>query len=593
MKRILREILSESETALLDRIRERTVSVYGLTLHDGEERVGASPPCGEGEVFYLYWISAHGGRVLFDARKCFFRDRRHNITRIPLLPENEELIYKAMDCIYQSYRSVLTQEEGAERYAAITTQAEQALLEKAEAYLDEAFSAARAHIEKHGDFTLSQGELSARSATILARLQIETAYALISYGVKALSRTKGCGRKTLYALGKYLYRCIAREEGGPSLPFNAIASDTIPSRLALLEEKMLLAPLPDEWEAEDTLAYTTALESFDRILTDTVTLIASRQKKFAEYAEILLRYTETDETTLADVAAEHMLSRERIRQICTKTQKRLCGAHRRLSDKDAAVRESDERLADVLEPFVPHDFLPLFCEDTGWVSKKRKELFLALFFSNEFREMLKEGALRKRRIKASAEPRDGFFALAVFPSEARAINTPLPESTGTCVSQIAKNVKRRIENLTPRARFIERPDTVFGRNGASVMQPDFLLLQEDGARILVLTADTLGMALYSNVKRFNALHAYCREHGLGYIILDDRRNTVYDLKRRPLDAGAEEALDAVLEASGTIFWSDVKNLKRSFAIDNRMLAAYVLQKKLHLSLRPFFIRKRK
>ena len=53
--------------------------------------------------FYMFWINAIEGSVVFNVRKRFVRARRDNIIRMEFTHENEDAIIEAIDCIYNSY----------------------------------------------------------------------------------------------------------------------------------------------------------------------------------------------------------------------------------------------------------------------------------------------------------------------------------------------------------------------------------------------------------------------------------------------------------------------------------------------------------
>lgn len=106
-----------------------------------------------------------------------------------------------------------------------------------------------------------------------------------------------------------------------------------------------------------------------------------------------------------------------------------------------------------------------------------------------------------------------------------------------------------------------------------------------------ISKNTLNMAYIYNTQRFNELHAFCKKNGYGYLITDDRKNSIYDIMHRTVDPELVECLNAVLNKQTMIVWENVKEIKQTRAVSNADIAAYVLQNKLHFTMRPFRIKK--
>ena len=100
------------------------------------------------------------------------------------------------------------------------------------------------------------------------------------------------------------------------------------------------------------------------------------------------------------------------------------------------------------------------------------------------------------------------------------------------------------------------------------------------------------MALFYNVRRFNALHQFCKDNGCGYLITDGKKITIYDLKNRHIDKELVELFDEILSEANVILWEDIKRIKEKKGFHNIDIAAYVLQNKLHYSLKTFAIKRR-
>ena len=106
--------------------------------------------------------------------------------------------------------------------------------------------------------------------------------------------------------------------------------------------------------------------------------------------------------------------------------------------------------------------------------------------------------------------------------------------------------------------------------------------------MLALVLPTLNMAFSYNVKRMRALRDFCERKGYGYLIIDDRDQTLADLKALPVDPTLQDALDGILHSKGEIDWSDIQWVKKTMPLTHSLIAAYVLQNGLHFGTDPYF-----
>ena len=109
--------------------------------------------------------------------------------------------------------------------------------------------------------------------------------------------------------------------------------------------------------------------------------------------------------------------------------------------------------------------------------------------------------------------------------------------------------------------------------------------------ILVLM-NTVNMAFIYNIQRCNALHSFCKEKGYGYLIIDDRGNSIYDIKSRKLDEELVDTLNNILDSQSMIIWKNIKEIKLTRPVPNEDIAAYVLQNRLYFTMEPFCIKRR-
>lgn len=76
------------------------------------------------------------------------------------------------------------------------------------------------------------------------------------------------------------------------------------------------------------------------------------------------------------------------------------------------------------------------------------------------------------------------------------------------------------------------------------------------------------------------------------MIIDDRENSIYDVKNKIVDPELVEQFNAILEKRTMIGWQDIKEIKETRSVSNMDIAAYVLQNKLYFIKKPFCIKRR-
>ena len=152
---------------------------------------------------------------------------------------------------------------------------------------------------------------------------------------------------------------------------------------------------------------------------------------------------------------------------------------------------------------------------------------------------------------------------------------------------------KKLKKFEPILEITENPDIVYYSTSQTDHRPHFLLRLPDKTHVLVLVLPTINMAYIYNIERCNELHRFCKEHGYGYLIIDDRGNSIYDIRSRVIDPELVSSFNTILNNQTRIVWRHVKELKETRPISNADIAAYVLQNKLHFTMEPFCIKRRK
>ena len=99
----------------------------------------------------------------------------------------------------------------------------------------------------------------------------------------------------------------------------------------------------------------------------------------------------------------------------------------------------------------------------------------------------------------------------------------------------------------------------------------------------------INMAVCYNLKRFRALHAFCKENGLGYIITDGKLNTITDIINFKVNERVSKMLFEILSESGRITQKDVNWLRERYNFTDKAIAAFVIRNRLKFTLNPFVI----
>lgn len=308
-------------------------------------------------------------------------------------------------------------------------------------------------------------------------------------------------------------------------------------------------------------------------------------------------YVASDRVTLADVAARFDLSRERIRQITVRVNERLFGYFKRvLRLDDAELNGCIEQLATVLEA-ADYDLTSLALYDMAELgARKKRAIFNLLFGAAVSEQMMERIAPLEETLQRNRELEGdwAFYRSKIcYPSDIRAdISLPVAIYKREQSFELEERFYRKLQKFEPLIGIVQSPDIVYYSTSKTDHRPHFLLRLPDGTSVLVLVLPTVNMAFRYNVQRCNALHCFCREHGYGYLILDNRGNSIYDIKARKVDPELVAVLDEILETQTRIVWKHIKEIKETRPVPNEDIAAYVLQNRLSFSMEPFCIRRR-
>jgi len=349
------------------------------------------------------------------------------------------------------------------------------------------------------------------------------------------------------------------------------------------------------------------VESFD----DLFRIMESRchQSMLRAFA-VYRQYIEHDSCTLADIALQYGVSRERIRQLINRVGNKLFGSFKKMMLFDhAGFNACVERLASAFDA-VDHDAILLTIFGFSAISNKKKQAILTMLFGTEFSDGIMEKCAKLCRMIRDREEQNKEQCISKYKKTLEAwrklqekIQYPSDFQADQAIPigiyqkdqsfLFERKICEKFKKFEELIEIIEDPDIIYYSSSQTDHRPHVLLRLPNGASVLVLIVPTINMAFSYNIIRCNELHRFCKENGYGYMIIDDCGRSIYELRSREIDPALEEQLNAILEDQGVIFWRNIKEIKETRSVSNADIAAYVLQNKLHFTREPFCIRRRK
>lgn len=122
--------------------------------------------------------------------------------------------------------------------------------------------------------------------------------------------------------------------------------------------------------------------------------------------------------------------------------------------------------------------------------------------------------------------------------------------------------------------------------------PDVFFLLQDGRGVLVEVTTWDFMALHRNWGKYNALRLFCLKHGWGLLITDGTK-TLQQVKQHPIALPFQTALlEALAHAeNGTLSWEEYRVVRDQHQGTHKDFIAIVLTQRLAWSLDPFTLRR--
>ncbi len=115
--------------------------------------------------------------------------------------------------------------------------------------------------------------------------------------------------------------------------------------------------------------------------------------------------------------------------------------------------------------------------------------------------------------------------------------------------------------------------------------PDVLLVLADGKAIVAEIKPIFQMALHRNLEKWSALRKFCALKGWGMLVTDGR-HAIQEVQRQPIHSEFAQAILNRLN-TGPLSWPDYKAIRDEYGVGRNDFLALVLQNKLVWMLQPF------
>ena len=348
-----------------------------------------------------------------------------------------------------------------------------------------------------------------------------------------------------------------------------------------------------------------------------------------------LRYglTSGEPQTLEKVGLEIGVTRERIRQILSKSNKKLVAKGQK-EIKIGKVNEPCAELLLYLENIIrPGDegavdrFVDYIEAELSYMPEKISfSLVASLVFRNKkvvegiistAKRISRQRKYAKRKVQKQKVLSEKFFDLldyVIWPS----LRTTQQEITDfhalerkrdvTCVgkgnagnfqsnklnrlveyeSELEYNFLQWLEQIDEILYYQEQPlEIPYNYEGKNhIYFPDILVILRDGKRIVVEIKPIFVMALHINLVKWAALKKFCNENGYGLLITDGKF-AIQQIMYHNVNQNDSIAVFKHLAKSGELSWQEYRIIRDEFSPSRNDFVALVLKNKLIWRLSPF------
>jgi hypothetical protein len=318
------------------------------------------------------------------------------------------------------------------------------------------------------------------------------------------------------------------------------------------------------------------------------------------------KYLSNKKVTLQCVGNTYGITRERVRQICDKSRRRI---RYHLSSNTFSISSyrneiilsinelSDSQLISLMiyckqqRPWFFIEFTKvLFQNKLHTVLIERFKIAYSLY-TQVSRQTQISIENKKKQTKKQVNEENRFFRNLYIFDTTKEFDEQIFDEIEVRTLNINQRIKRIAFSITcfeNTKRIVTHPNLFIDE--AKTVCPTFAIYTYQKNIILVNAISFSYMVTKYNLYRSRLLHTYCKSLGFNYAIIDERFNSLFDIVNTPINIEFDKRLIQMLKSKGVLFWHDIKGIKKSVNATVKEMYSSVLHHDLELYTKPFRIK---
>lgn len=453
-------------------------------------------------------------------------------------------------------------------------------------------------IQKYGNITLDKVSMSNRLYNGCIRNNVKTLANFLTTPILNFSKMQWLGRKTLKEVANIKLKYFDGKI--KEITYKQAELNQIYYHLDKLNIKA-------EITEEEYEAYIDFGIKVGSIVNEIVTSFYN--KRNTDIFRIRMNFTDSDSHTLEDIGLIYGLTRERIRQIINKIQRRLCALKYkyRIIEEFNAISGKEDLLNYILigiyglynEQFL--NFITSILDSKEqlriiapikMILRRRKDLYVDNYEAKileliNYHEHLNPDAEKVfKKLKKERETDDknnnGIQELKNFDTEVEY------ESGLEKLILLRLNNCKFIKNIKAQSLLIK-----YDYNDKTYSYyPDFQILTKDNKLIVMEIKPSYNMMDKRVMIKYKALEKYCINNGFGYLMIDERYNTYEKLKNLDVDKNIEAQFINMMQIKKEINYPECKLFVEEHNINMNVIASIVINNcnLIECTFKPFKIK---
>lgn len=340
-------------------------------------------------------------------------------------------------------------------------------------------------------------------------------------------------------------------------------------------------------------------------------IISFYNKRNIDIFKLRMNFIDLDKHTLDDIATMYNLTRERIRQILSKMERKISTL--KYKCKIIEIFNSISKEEDLLnyliigiyglynEEFLKFIMHVLNYDESQQILKVLKQILQSEEENNLYQNSIEDKILKVTNYGNYLNP----VADIIFAGLNKERNTnncnnngvKKLEKVGTEV-EYESNLEKRMLMRLQRCQFIKNIKTQsliikYDYNGKIYSYyPDFQILTKDNKLIVIEIKPEYNMMDKYVMIKYNALKKYCIKNGFGYLMIDDRYNTYEKIKESPIDKNIEAQFLEMVKSKKKLSYPECKLFMVKHNIHMIEIATIVINnyKTIECTTKPFQIK---